>query len=171
MDEYDVTGSVGTVDPKAVAQAASTVERHLYSRIMLKLVLNDDALGDANAAMLVRCLGDDGQQLIDAFRDARAALCQRMQSNLAQAQSVASAQLAALLAAGAVTLPDGRHLLNDLSGRQVTARVNRIDSARLNEDGSLWGFLHVETSHNCYTTWEFTWRDGVLKVRSEDDLY
>lgn len=170
MDACAAT-ETATVDAKALAQAVKTAERQLYSSIMLSLVLKDEALGDANAALLVRCLGADGQQLIDTFREARAGLCQRMQANIAQAKADASAQLAALLAAGAVTLPDGRHLLNDLSGRQVTARVDRIDSARLNEDGSLWGFLHVETSRNCYTTWEFTWRDGVLKVRSEDDLY
>ncbi|RQR65442.1 hypothetical protein DIE18_03035 [Burkholderia sp. Bp9125] len=138
---------------------------------MLSLMLKGAERDDKNTALLVRCLGADGQQLVDTFREARASLNERMRANIAQANADASTQLAALLAAGAVTLPDGRHLLNDMSGHQVTARVNRINSARLNEDGSLWGFLHVETSRNCYTTWEFTWRDGTLKVRSADDLY
>ena len=171
MDDYAVTGTVGTVDAKALAQAVTAAERQLSASIMLSLVLKGVERDDKNTALLARCLGADGQQLIDAFREARASLNERMQANIAQANADASAQLAALLAAGAVTLPDGWHLLNDVSGKQVTARVDRINSARLTEDGSLWGFLHVETSHNCYTTWEFTWRDGTLKVRSEDDLY
>lgn len=171
MDERAITATVDTVDAKALAQAVTAAERQLSASIMLSLMLKGVERDDKNTALLVRCLGADGQQLVDTFREARASLNERMRANIAQANADASAQLAALLAAGAVTLPDGRHLLNDVSGQQVTARVNRINSARLNEDGSLWGFLHVETSHNCYTTWEFTWRDGALKVRSEDDLY
>ncbi len=61
-------------------------------------------------------------------------------------------------------------LLATQRGGLIQARVVSVSSARLLEDGSIWGFLRLETSRNSYEEKEFTFTAGKLVVRDEPDL-
>jgi len=52
----------------------------------------------------------------------------------------------------------------------IQARVVGVSSARQQEDGSVWGFLRLETSRNSFEEKEFTYQGGKLVVRNEPDL-
>ena len=117
-----------------------------------------------------RALGDGADELIRNYQEARAALTSKMKERVRAGRDAAGAQLNAMLSSAGISISGEPQLLATQRGGLIQARVVSVSSARLLEDGSIWGFLRLETSRNSYEEKEFTFTAGKLVVRDEPDL-
>jgi len=149
------------VNPAAFVQAVKDAERAGGAAIMLRLLLDGEA-DETVTRSVVAALGANGQQLVDAYLAARVELTKTLQANLQRCRDLVKQQLGNLLP---------KSLAGDDSGRDVFPRVMDVNSASLLEDGTIWGFLRVNTRKNCFDSREFTWKDGEIQIRNEQDVY
>jgi hypothetical protein len=159
---------VASVDAQALVKAVLEANRALNASITLRLFTGEQSYDADIGGRLKNVLGEAGPQLVDDFTDAKKALTRALVERCSVTRQAAQEQLAILLACGALAVEDDWYTLKDLDVGQVRTKVDRIDSARLQADGSVWGYLHVSPQERCGESWQFTWRDGELTVRSRD---
>jgi hypothetical protein len=148
-------------DPVAFVQAVKDAERTGHAAVMFRLLLD----GEADATLtrsVVDALGTNGQQLVDAYLAARAELTQALRANVQRSRDLVKAKLRVMLPAS---------LTEDASGSELFPRVVDVNSATLRDDGSIWGFLRVNTRKNCFDSWEYTWKDGEIRILNEPEVY
>ena len=159
-----------TVDATRLVAAVNDYNRALHSSITMRLYVGSHVMNDSESQRMKDVLGEAGPKLVDGFRNAREALTRALLERCSSTRHAMHEQLQILLAAGAVAVEDDWYTLTDIDTRigQVRAKVDRIDSARIQADGSVWGFLHVSPQEHCGESWSFTWHEGKLTVRSRD---
>ncbi|TAN02214.1 MAG: hypothetical protein EPN45_11720 [Rhizobiaceae bacterium] len=158
-------------DPGKMVAAVARNERNLHASILLSLLLDESGTDDVTHAKLRNAMGDGSGELISSYLGARRALKARMAQCLHDSASEARNQVKAMLAAAGLPATTDFQVVRTTGGRTVRVRVDAIRSARRQADGGVWGYLHLETSAGCFEDMEFTFRDGVLVVRSEPDIY
>lgn len=158
-------------DPGEMVAAVARNERNLHASILLSLLLDESGADDVTHAKLRNAMGDGSGELISSYLEARRALKARMAQCLRDSASEARNQVKVMLEAAGVPATTDFQVVRTTSGRTVRVRVVAIRSARRQADGGVWGYLQLETSPGCFGDMEFTFRDGVLVVRSEPDIY
>ncbi len=158
-------------DPGKMVAAVARNERNLHASILLSLLLDDSGADDVTHAKLLNAMGDGSGELISSYLEARRALKARMAQCLRESASETQNQVTAMLEAAGLPATTGSQVVRTTGGRTVRVRVDAIRSARRQADGGIWGYLHLEASPGCFEDMEFTFREGVLMVRSEPDIY
>lgn len=163
--------TVAAVNPARLVNAVRDTELAMNCSIILRLFTGEPGHDARTADKLKVVLGEEGPQLVEQFVMAKSELSRALLARCNVTRQAMLDELRILLEAGAVSVDGERYTLNDYDGGVASAKVVSIQSARLQPDGAVWGFLHVSPRENMFESWEFTWRDGVLKVRSRDDIY
>lgn len=163
--------TVATVNPARLVSAVRNIELAMNSSITLRLFSGEQGHDARTAEQLKVVLGEEGPRLVEQFVNAKNEMTRALLESCNVTRKAMLDELRILLVAGAVSTDGDRYTLHDYDGGVVSAKVVAINSARHQPDGAVWGFLHVSPSDNIFESWEFTWRDDVLKVRSRDDVY
>lgn len=167
---HSAKATVVPYDSARLVAAVNTAHDRLGAAVMLNLLLDERELSGRNEEQIKRCLGEDADELIRHYREARAALAGRLKERVRAGRDAAGVQLGAMLREAGLSSAGEPQLLATRGGGMIQVRVVSVSSARLLEDGSVWGFLRLETSRNSFEEKEFTYQDGKLVVRNEPDL-
>ncbi|MBA9859521.1 hypothetical protein [Ralstonia insidiosa] len=162
--------AVAPVDPAAIVAAVNTANDRLGAAVIFNLLLDERDVSGRSLDHIKRALGEGADELIRDYQEARAALTSKLKERVRAGRDAAGAQLNAMLSAAGLSISGEPQLLATRRGGLIQARVVSVSSARLQEDGSIWGFLRLETSRNSYEEKEFTFSEGKLVVRDEPDL-
>lgn len=163
-------GATEPVDPAAIVAAVNTANDSIGASVIVNLLLDGREVSDRSLQHIKRTLGDGAEELIRDYQQARLALTSKMKERVMAGRDAAGAQLNAMLSAAGLSVSGEPQLLATRRGGMIQARVVSVSSARLLEEGSIWGFLRLETSRNSYEEKEFTFSEGKLLVRDEPDL-
>ena len=163
-------GPAAHFDPAASVEAVNTANDRLGASVIFNLLLDERDVSGRSLEHIKRALGDGADELIHNYQAARSALTDKMKERVRAGRDAAGAQLNAMLSAAGISISGEPQLLATRRGGLIQARVVSVSSARLVEDGSIWGFLRLETSRHSYEEKEFTFSEGKLLVRDEPDL-
>jgi hypothetical protein len=152
-------------DPSRLVSTVDHLETVAKASVLLGLVLDAKFIDESTCSMVAEALGDGGQDLI------RRAIVGQMQKRVAEKTDAGSRELNSMLvAAGLITAPEFQTLRTS-TRKTIRARIAGIASARRRADGSVWGFLRLETSPKSFENMEFTFRDGILTVCDDPCIY
>lgn len=158
-------------DPSRLVSTLDHLETVAKASVLLGLVLDAKFIDESTCHMVAEALGDGGQDLIREYLEKRRAIVGQMQERLAEETDAGSRELNSMLvAAGLSTTPEFQTLRTS-TRKTIRARIAGIASARRRDDGSVWGFLRLETSPKSFENMEFTFRDGILTVCDDPCIY
>lgn len=158
-------------DAGKIVAAVARNEQNLHASILLSLLLDENGADEVTQAKLRDAMGEGSAEMIARYLEARRALKARMAKCLRDSASEARSQVKTMLEVAGLPAMNDFQAVRTTGGKTVRVRVDGIRSARRQADGSIWGYLHLETSPRCFEDMEFTFLDGVLVVRSEPDIY
>jgi len=147
-------------------------EKSAQGSVLSGLLLSGHSTAADIRGSVAAAIGPEGDELIQNFVSARAALTRKLAERYSTARSELTSQLTAWLNAVAAYREGEVYTFHDMDGGTAApVRVLGLNSVAPTETGGLWGFLRVSARHNVSDSWEFLWENGKFEVRSNDGVF